>query len=252
MAYKKDINLAKTMGSIIRALRLKKYPGHGGQIKCAADFGVSQSEWSHWERGTKTPSAINQKRIADHFAVNVGVLWGEGPAAPAFPPPPLSGLVSPSSSPYGRSQLLPSGPNSTHADNGSFLLDFYRLVTRVQARILGLVSQAENSPAGLSQAITALTVVDNTLERTAPNRLPPPPPPSPPPPPPSASLVPPPSQSPIHRPSPYSVLPGGKHDVSPPPAIAYPGNYDPLDLNRHEELCQDEEIPLPEESEVEV
>lgn len=189
MAYKKDATLAKSMGSVIRGLRLKKYPGHGGQIKCAADFGVSQSEWSHWERGTKTPSAINQKRIADHFAVNVGVLWGEGPVTPLYAGQPPS-TPNPNPNPFSRIPLL-QRLNSTQTENSSFILDLYRLATRVQAHIFSLLHHAESSPAGLSQAITTLTVVDNTLERTSPDHFPPPAPAMAPPSPPYPPLRPP-------------------------------------------------------------
>ncbi len=77
MAGRTDTSLAKIMGAIIKQQRQKKYPGHGGQMKCAADFGVSQPEWSRWENGQKTPSAANQRKIADFFGIYIGELWGE-------------------------------------------------------------------------------------------------------------------------------------------------------------------------------
>ncbi len=226
MAYKKDVTLAKSMGSIIRALRQEKHQGHGGQIKCAVDFGVSQSEWSHWERGTKTPSAVNQKRIAEYFGVKVGYLWGEKTDPPASQPAAASSPVSAS--------LVPPKSYSTSTESGSFILDLYRLVTRVQTRILSLANHAESSPAVLSHALTTLTVVDNTLERTSPDRFPPSGPS------PSAAGSP---------PCPPPVQPIRPPAYAPPPRVRgseiygrHPGSYGklgPLDINKSDANYQD-------------
>lgn len=94
MGGKVDVPLAKAMGLFIKQQREKKYPGRGGQIKCAADFGVSQPEWSRWERGLKTPSAANQRGIADFFGISIGELWGETPfaSAPVAEPARMLGI----------------------------------------------------------------------------------------------------------------------------------------------------------------
>ncbi|MDR1611614.1 MAG: helix-turn-helix domain-containing protein [Planctomycetota bacterium] len=63
--------LRQTIAENIRYWRHRKYPGKGGSKKCADAFGVSQQQWSPWERGTRTPGEIRLRQIARFFDTTV-------------------------------------------------------------------------------------------------------------------------------------------------------------------------------------
>lgn len=101
-----NATLAQSIGSVIKALRQKKYPNHGGQIKCAQEFGVSQAEWSRWERGIKIPSPANQRAIADFFGVSIAQLYGENVRIDDDSDNGISSLLSVYRKAYNINQLL--------------------------------------------------------------------------------------------------------------------------------------------------
>ena len=80
--------LRETIARNIRAWRKKKYPGRGGAKLCAEDFGVSQQQWSPWERGLRTPDELRLQQIADFFGTTVELLRRDTniPGAPIFDP----------------------------------------------------------------------------------------------------------------------------------------------------------------------
>lgn len=98
------------IGENIHALRTKMFPGHGGGKKCAEAFGVSQQQWSPWERGSRTPDGIRLEEMADFFKVPVEYFYKKHvvPHVPGFdaptrdadnripvdPPPPASERTS--------------------------------------------------------------------------------------------------------------------------------------------------------------
>jgi transcriptional regulator with XRE-family HTH domain len=55
----------------IAEMRKRKYPGHGGGKKCAAEFGVPAQQWSPWESGGRTPDDNRMAEIARFFNVPV-------------------------------------------------------------------------------------------------------------------------------------------------------------------------------------
>jgi transcriptional regulator with XRE-family HTH domain len=63
--------LRQTIAENVRYWRNQKYPGKGGSKKCADAFGVSQQQWSPWERGTRTPGEIRLRQIATFFGTTV-------------------------------------------------------------------------------------------------------------------------------------------------------------------------------------
>lgn len=138
MANKKDQTLALTMGSVIKALRVKRHQGHGGQLLCAADFGVSQSEWSRWERGIKVPSAGNQKRIAEFFGVAIGDLWGD--AAPT------------------------TAGESSQSAAYSEAMQAYRVGMRIQKDVASLLLAADANPHEVKRIVRVLQSIADTLE----------------------------------------------------------------------------------------
>lgn len=77
MPPKKDENLAKTMGCIIKKFREKLFPGHGGKKKCAEQFGINAQMWGDWEGGRKLPGDANQKKLAVFFDISMAELRGE-------------------------------------------------------------------------------------------------------------------------------------------------------------------------------
>lgn len=98
------------IGENIRALRTKSFPGHGGSKKCAAAFGVSQQQWSPWERGARTPDGIRLEEMAEFFNVPVEYFYTKhvDPRAPVpdipedfLPLPPARNPENPvSAAPY--------------------------------------------------------------------------------------------------------------------------------------------------------
>lgn len=55
----------------IRYCRERRFPGKGGGKQCALAFGVSQQQWSPWERGSRTPDEGNLEKIACFFGTSV-------------------------------------------------------------------------------------------------------------------------------------------------------------------------------------
>lgn len=66
--------LREAISGNIKEERLKKFPGYGGSKKCSKAFGVSQQQWSPWERGLRVPDETRQKAIAAFFEVTVEYL----------------------------------------------------------------------------------------------------------------------------------------------------------------------------------
>ncbi len=77
MSPKKDASLLITVSSNIRNLRKKRYSQHGGQTKCAQDFGVGVTTWNGWESGRSIPSDAYQRELALFFGISIGELRGE-------------------------------------------------------------------------------------------------------------------------------------------------------------------------------
>ena len=73
----KDPLLSKSLSCAILKYRIKKFPGHGGQLLASQQFGVSQPAWAKWERGKITPNDFNQRRLADFFGITLAELRGE-------------------------------------------------------------------------------------------------------------------------------------------------------------------------------
>lgn len=135
MNRENNASIAKSIGSVIKQLRQKLYPNHGGQIKCAGDFGVSQAEWSRWERGMKAPSPVNLRKIADFFNVSVSELYGEQA-------PPLN-----SDQPA----------SSMQQANVVTILNLYRTMSDIHSMLDTLVRDAE-------QKAVALNIAQETLQ----------------------------------------------------------------------------------------
>lgn len=129
-----NTNLAESIGSVIKELRQKKYPNHGGQIKCAQDFGVSQAEWSRWERGIKIPSPQNQRAIADFFNVSIAQLYGEN--------------------------YTKEVPNS----QANSILNLYRKVADINTLLTSLVQKAEQNTPDLPHTLKTLESLRSSLE----------------------------------------------------------------------------------------
>lgn len=85
MPAKRDATLAEIIGSSLRKLRQKKFPGVGGVGRCAAAFGVTQPYWSSWENAKKVPGDENQRKLAEFFEVPVSRIRGEEPPPPECP-----------------------------------------------------------------------------------------------------------------------------------------------------------------------
>mgnify|MGYP003623650536 CR=1 FL=1 len=81
MSLKKDATLTKSIANNIREYRKKKFPGHGGQTLCAKKFDIEVSTWNQLERGTRLPSDMYQRKLADFFGVTVSELRGDNPAS---------------------------------------------------------------------------------------------------------------------------------------------------------------------------
>lgn len=73
----KDVTLCRIISNKVRQLREIKYPEHGGQKKCAEQFGVGLTTWNGWEAGRNIPSDKNQRKIAAFFKISVSELRGE-------------------------------------------------------------------------------------------------------------------------------------------------------------------------------
>jgi len=71
---RKDLELRKIIAWRIGDERRKKFPNFGGAKRCAETLGVSQSQLSHWEHGTRTPDDECLKKIAGIFGVTAGHL----------------------------------------------------------------------------------------------------------------------------------------------------------------------------------
>ncbi len=90
--------LRATIAHNIRACRLKKFPGRGGSMKCAAALGVSPQQLSQWERGNRSPEKTRLDQIAAFFGVSPAWLHSEhapvpsaaAPLQPATTPAPPS------------------------------------------------------------------------------------------------------------------------------------------------------------------
>lgn len=88
MVSKKDTTLARAIGKQIAFYREKKFPGHGGQGKCIAAFGLDpvkdRGKWSRWERGLAVPLDAEQRKLAKFFGISLAELRGE-PAVGTMP-----------------------------------------------------------------------------------------------------------------------------------------------------------------------
>lgn len=80
MTRKRDATLASAIRSAIKKNRQKKFPGYGGQKKCAENFGADRAKWSKWENGLSVPSDTEQRRLAAFFGISMAELRGESPA----------------------------------------------------------------------------------------------------------------------------------------------------------------------------
>lgn len=84
MTRKRDPITVKSISSTIKRLRKKKFPGVGGQLKCATAFGATSGKWSKWESGKAVPSDPDQRKLAAFFGISLAKLRGEAvPAAGA-------------------------------------------------------------------------------------------------------------------------------------------------------------------------
>lgn len=54
-------------------------------MKCAKEFGTTQSTWAAWENGIKTPSQANQAKLAAFFGTSAVEVWGDEPHATLQP-----------------------------------------------------------------------------------------------------------------------------------------------------------------------
>lgn len=100
--------LRETIARNIRACRLEKFPGRGGGKKCADSFGVTQQQWSPWERGMRTPDEYRLEQIAAFFGKTVAWMrcdhraermareqGAPAPESAAMPPPCAAGPEPP-------------------------------------------------------------------------------------------------------------------------------------------------------------
>lgn len=95
------VELRATVAHNIRACRTDAYPGRGGSKKCAEAFGVSQQQWSQWEKGKRIPDELRMKQIAAFFGKTVEFLRRDNQ-------PTRSTVKAPE--PAERSALPPSPP----------------------------------------------------------------------------------------------------------------------------------------------
>ena len=83
MTRERDATTAKSICSNIEKFRKKIAPERGGQKKVAEQYGVDSNKWSRWERGTATPTDLEQRKLADFFGISLAELRGEKiPPAP--------------------------------------------------------------------------------------------------------------------------------------------------------------------------
>lgn len=66
--------LLRIISSNLYALRMKKFPGRGGQKKCADLLQMRQQQWAPWEKGQRMPNEESLERIAEMFEVSVEYL----------------------------------------------------------------------------------------------------------------------------------------------------------------------------------
>lgn len=93
--------LRTTIAVNIRKCRLKRFPGRGGGMRCAAAFGVSPQQWSPWERGMRTPDELRMRQIARFFNVTVEYLRTDhtAEAERQSAPPPSTPFIDDQPSP---------------------------------------------------------------------------------------------------------------------------------------------------------
>lgn len=87
-------DLREIIARNIKQCRLVKYPGRGGEKRCAEAFGVSPQQWSPWERGARTPDEIRLNQLADFFSVTVEWMRSDH-RPPDITPPQTSNTFSP-------------------------------------------------------------------------------------------------------------------------------------------------------------
>lgn len=63
--------LRRVIASNIRYCREQRFPGKGGSKRCADALGISQQQWSPWERGSRTPDESRLEKIANFFGTSV-------------------------------------------------------------------------------------------------------------------------------------------------------------------------------------
>lgn len=61
----------ESIGSIIKEMRKKRFPGHGGIKKCAESFGVNYQQWRDWESGKSKPGTDYRQKLAEFFDTTV-------------------------------------------------------------------------------------------------------------------------------------------------------------------------------------
>ena len=79
MPPKKDPDLASAIGSTLKTLREQRFPGHGGQLRCAKEFGVYPQVWASWEAGQKVPIDSSRVKLMEFFGITYMQLCGKEP-----------------------------------------------------------------------------------------------------------------------------------------------------------------------------
>ncbi len=71
MAGRIPYALRLTIAKNIRYCRMQKFPGRGGEKRCAEAFGVHLQQWCQWERAARMPEETRLAQIAQFFDVTV-------------------------------------------------------------------------------------------------------------------------------------------------------------------------------------
>lgn len=67
---KVPVDLRRNIAANIKNCRVAKYPMWGGAKLCAQAFGVTQQQWSQWERGAHMPDEYHMMQLASFFGVS--------------------------------------------------------------------------------------------------------------------------------------------------------------------------------------
>ena len=133
--------------------RKRKYPGHGGGKKCAAEFGVPPQQWSPWESGSRTPDDNRLAQIAQFFRITITDLRQEpGNWAKIFPgwlatkrksrKRDMAMLTEMSNALQSQSSAAPVAPDSGNADLMAILRLFTASHGKVEAGEMGAADYA--------------------------------------------------------------------------------------------------------------